>query len=92
MTLTEPFTGSWHRASLAVVPLMLKTTWDVTLGITVLTLPGMMEEPICITGRLISSKPYRRPEDISRKLLAILEQEIAQVFKTADISYPSEPG
>ncbi len=49
-----------------------------------MTLPGMMEEPFCIAGRLISSKPQRGPEDIRRKSLAILEQEMAQVFREAE--------
>src|SRR3954470_23949655 len=40
---------------------------------TGLTLPGMIDEPGCMGGRLISLRPQRGPEDIQRRSLQILE-------------------
>ena len=57
----------------------------MTSGITGFTLPGMMEEPFCMGGRLISSKPHLGPEDIRRRSFAIFEQEIAQVFAKQEL-------
>jgi hypothetical protein len=37
------------------------------------TLPGIMDEPGAIAGRLISLKPARGPEDSKRRSLQILE-------------------
>ena len=51
---------------------------------TGLTLPGMMEEPFCLGGRLISPKPHRGPEDMSRRSLDILDRLTAQVFTAPD--------
>ena len=46
----------------------------------VFLLPGMMEEPFCLAGRLISPNPALGPEDIRRKSFAILESVTAQAF------------
>ena len=40
----------------------------------------MMEEPFWRAGRLISPKPSRGPEDMSRRSLHILDRLTAQVF------------
>jgi len=45
------------------------------------TLPGMMDEPFCRAGRLISPKPVRGPLDRRRRSLHILERLTAQVFR-----------
>ena len=39
---------------------MSKATCETTSGMTRLTLPGMIEEPGCNRGRLISVMPVRR--------------------------------
>src|SRR5436190_2211267 len=48
----------------------LPTTWKLTIaansGITGLILPGMIEEPGCKLGRLISARPVFGPDDIMR--------------------------
>ena len=65
-------------------PTMWKATWLTTSGMTGFTLPGMMEDPFCFAGRLISPNPVFGPEDISRRSLHILERSTAQVFTTPD--------
>ena len=40
---------------------------------TGLTLPGMIELPGCVGGRLISLRPARGPDDNSRRSLQIFE-------------------
>ena len=40
---------------------------------TGLTLPGMIDEPGCIGGRLISLSPQRGPDESQRRSLQILE-------------------
>jgi hypothetical protein len=54
-------------------------------GITGLTLPGMIEDPGCMGGRLISLRPQRGPEDIQRRSLQILDICTAARFMVADI-------
>ena len=39
---------------------------------------GMMEEPFCMAGRLISPKPVRGPLDKRRRSLHIFEMDMAQ--------------
>ena len=65
-------------------PTMWNATWLTTSGMTGFTLPGIMEEPFCLAGRLISPKPVFGPEDIRRRSLHILERSTAQVFITPD--------
>ena len=55
-----------------------------TSAITGLTLPGIMEDPGCRAGRLISFNPVKDQEDNSRKSLAILDRLIAKIFNEAD--------
>src|SRR4030095_16751618 len=45
-------------------PITRKPTWLTTSGITGLTLPGMIDEPGCICGRLISLNPQRGPQHV----------------------------
>jgi len=65
--ITGSITLSWSwpadAASVTVRsrPITRKPTWLTTSGMTGLTLPGMIEEPGCICGRLISAKPQRGP-------------------------------
>lgn len=46
-----------------------------------MTLPGIIDEPGCIGGRLISPRPARGPEDSSRKSLHIFDIFVASRFK-----------
>ena len=60
------------RVTVRSRPITRKLVWFTTSGITGFTLPGMIEEPGCICGRLISLKPQRGPEASSRRSLQIL--------------------
>ena len=81
---------SWScPASAAMVtvrslPMTSKATWLTTSGMTGLTLPGMMLEPACTAGRLISLKPARGPEDSSRRSLQIFDSFTATRLSTPD--------
>ena len=59
------------------LPITCALTWSTTSGITGLTLPGMIEEPFCSSGRNSSPMPARGPEPISARSLAILVSETA---------------
>ena len=50
-------------------------------AITGLTLPGMIDEPGCNSGRISSPMPQRGPEPIQRMSLAIFIRLTATVFK-----------
>src|SRR5271166_5322547 len=67
-------------------PMALKQTWFTTSGITGLTLPGMMLEPGCLGGRLISLRPARGPEARSLRSLHIFESLIARLLITEEYS------
>ena len=54
-----------------------KQTWFTISGIDGLILPGMIDEPGCTAGSVISSMPVRGPMTISRRSLAILLRSIA---------------
>ena len=74
-------------ASAAIVtvrslPITRKQTWLTTSGMTGLTLPGMIDEPGCIAGRLISCSPARGPEESRRRSLQIFESLIARLLST----------
>ena len=62
-----------------------KQTWLTTSGITGLTLPGMIDEPGCIAGRLISCRPQRGPDESRRRSLQIFESLIARLFMHAGV-------
>ena len=67
-------------------PITRKPTWLTTSGITGFTLPGMIELPGCICGRLISLKPQRGPDASSRMSLQILVSFADVRFRTPDSS------
>ena len=56
---------------------------------TGLTLPGMIEEPGCSAGRLISASPARGPEVSRIRSLAILESLIATLLSAPE--YTTNP-
>src|SRR5262245_27292775 len=57
-----------------------KQTMLTTSGITGLTLPGMIDEPGCFGGRLISRNPHRGPDESSRKSLQTFDSLMARLF------------
>ena len=84
--ITGSNTLSWScPPSAAIVtvrslPITRKQTMLTTSGITGLTLPGMIEEPGCFAGRLISRRPQRGPDDSSRRSLQTFDSLIARLF------------
>ena len=68
------------------LPITCALTCSTTSGITGLTLPGMIEEPFCSSGRNSSPMPARGPEPISARSLAILVSETAITFSAPDSS------
>ncbi|GAQ68277.1 hypothetical protein SsS58_08736 [Streptomyces scabiei] len=67
------------------LPITSKATWLTTSGITGLTLPGMIDEPACTGGRLISLSPARGPEESSRRSLHVFDSFTATRLSTPDI-------
>src|SRR5207344_489595 len=61
-------------------PITRKQTMLTTSGMTGLTFPGMIEEPGCLAGRLISRRPQRGPEESRRRSLQTLESLMARLF------------
>ena len=78
----------WVPATLiaASLPITWSPTWITTSQITGLTLPGMIDDPFCSSGRRISARPARGPEPISARSLAILIIETATTFNAPDSS------
>ena len=54
-------------------------------GMTGLILPGMIDEPGCTAGNVISERPARGPDDITRKSAHILAIVSANAFSTPEI-------
>ena len=48
-------------------------------------MPGIIEEPGCNAGRVISKNPVLGPEDIRRKSLQIFEIAMPALFMAPDI-------
>ena len=66
-----------------VVPITRKATRLTSSGITGFTLPGMIEEPGCNAGRLISARP--RGPDVSRiRSLAIFDSLMARLLSAEE--------
>ena len=78
---TRTLSSNWPWLPATVIaaslPITWAATWITTSGITGLTLPGMIEEPFCSSGRRSSARPARGPEPISARSLAILLSETA---------------
>ena len=68
------------------LPITCAPTCMTTSGITGLTLPGMIDEPFCSSGRKISPMPARGPEPISARSLAIFVSDTATTFSAPDSS------
>jgi hypothetical protein len=73
-----------------VIAMSLPTTWQptcsATSGMTGLTLPGMIDEPFCSSGRKSSPRPARGPEPIHARSLAIFVSETATTLSIPDSS------
>ena len=77
-------------APAVVIVTSLPMTWAqairVASGMTGLTLPGMMLDPGWRSGRWISPRPVRGPEDIHRRSLQILVRLTATTLSAPDSS------
>ena len=76
--------ASAAKVTVASLPITSKAIWFTTSGITGLTLPGMIDEPGCNCGRLISLKPARGPEARRRRSLQIFESLTAVRLMTPE--------
>ena len=78
----------WRPPTVIAVslPITCAPTCSTTSGITGLTLPGMIEEPFCSSGRKSSPMPERGPEPISAMSPAILVSDTAITFSAPDSS------
>ena len=68
--------------TVASLPMTRQATCITDSQTTGLTLPGMIDDPGWIAGRLSSPIPQRGPEPRWRMSLAILESETAIVFSS----------
>ena len=68
------------------LPMTWQETWRTTSGMTGLTLPGMIDEPFCSSGRNSSPMPARGPEPMSARSLAIFVSETATTLSIPDSS------
>ena len=68
------------------LPMTCADTCITTSGSTGLTLPGMIDEPFCSSGRKISPSPQRGPLPIQAMSLAILVRETATTLSAPDTS------
>src|SRR5512139_2313125 len=84
--ITGSKTLSWSCPASAAIetvrslPMTRKQTMLTTSGITGFTLPGMIDEPGCLGGRLISRKPHRGPDESSLRSLQTFDSLIARLF------------
>ena len=84
MALSCSWPASAARVTVRSLPITWKAIWLITSGITGLTFPGMIDEPGCIAGSLISPKPARGPLLRRRRSLQILESLTAMRFRTPE--------
>ncbi len=95
-TMQDPITGSITLSSndpeapatviVVSLPMTRAQAIRVASGMTGLTLPGMMLDPGCRSGRRISPSPVRGPEPIQRRSLQILLSDTATTLAAADTS------
>ena len=90
MTLSCSWPASAANVTVRSFPITRKQIWFTTSGITGFTLPGMMLEPGCIGGKLISFRPQRGPLESKRRSLHIFESFTARRFR-ADEYITDEP-
>ena len=73
------------------LPITSNATWLTTSGMIGLTLPGMIDEPGAMGGRLISCSPARGPEDSRRRSLHILDSLVATRLRAYTLSVTRIP-
>ena len=61
ITLSSKLPAAPPKATAASLPMTWATTWETASGMTGLTLPGMIDDPGCRSGRRISASPDRGP-------------------------------
>src|SRR5437762_171689 len=87
---TNTFSSKWPcMPPIAIawsLPITCAATCVTTSGITGFTLPGMIDEPFCSSGRKISARPARGPEPRKRRSFAIFVSETATTFSAPDAS------
>ena len=74
------------HAIVASLPMTLAHTMRTASGMTGFTLPGMMDDPGCKSGMLISAIPVFGPEPIQRMSLQILVSDTAMTRSAPDAS------
>ena len=72
ITFSSKFPAAPPNATAASFPITCVHTWQTASQMTGFTLPGMIEEPGCRSGRAISPSPARGPDPIQRRSLQIL--------------------
>ena len=80
MTFNSKLPAWPQKVMVASQPMTCAATWSTDSQITGLTLPGMIEEPGWVSGRLISPRPHLGPEASQRRSLAIFVRLTANVF------------
>ena len=73
----------------ASLPITCMHTINVASGSTGLTLPGMIDDPGCRSGRWISASPAVGPDPIQRRSLQILVRPTA-IVRSTPLSSTSE--
>ena len=72
ITLSSRFPAEPPKATAASLPTTWAHTWQTASAATGFTLPGMIDEPGWRSGRRISARPVRGPDDSQRMSLEIL--------------------
>src|SRR5664279_991958 len=86
ITFSSKLPAAPPNTTAASLPMTWATTWQTASHSTGLTLPGMIDEPGCRSGRNSSVSPVRGPEPIHRMSLLILFRPAA-IVRTAPDSY-----
>jgi len=84
MTFSSKAPEAPANATVASLPITWAHTIRVASGTTGLTLPGMMLDPGCRSGRYSSPRPARGPEPIQRRSLQIFTSPTATVHSCPD--------
>ena len=84
ITLSSSCPCSAAMATVVSHPMTWKHTWLTISGMDGLIFPGMIDEPGCTAGRMISSSPVRGPDTMRRRSLTILERSRARPRSDAE--------
>ena len=86
ITFSSKLPAAPPNTTAASLPMTCATTWQTASHSTGLTLPGMIDEPGCRSGRNSSVRPVRGPEPIHRMSLLILFRPTAIVRSAPESS------